>query len=93
VSAHRLPSCYRNSLELAAQKAARSVAFPASSTGVYDFPLERATRIAVREVLQFLAGHPAMGKILFVCFDRQTFECYQKVLQEVGGPTVGMDNR
>jgi len=60
----------------------RSVAFPAISTGIYGFPLERATRIAVREVRAFLETNPAIEKILFVCFDRHTRDCYQRVLME-----------
>ena len=50
-----LASCYRNSLTLVVEHGAKSVAFPAISTGIYSFPLERATRIAVREVRGFLA--------------------------------------
>lgn len=77
-----LASCYRNSLALAAGHGLRSVAFPAISTGVYRFPLERATRIAVREVRRFLETHPLLEKVTFVCFGRETFETYQRVLAE-----------
>jgi len=85
-----LANCYRRSLDLAVENGARTVAFPAISTGVYGFPLERATRIAIREVRAFLAaqsaksvqeGHP-IEKVLFVCFDRRTHDCYQRVLAE-----------
>ena len=64
-----LASCYKKSLELALQKGARSIAFPAISTGVYRFPVDRAARIAVREVQAFLREHPDMEAV-FVCFDR-----------------------
>ena len=77
-----LANCYRRSLELAVQNGVRSVAFPAISTGIYGFPLERATRIAVREVLAFLEKNPALEKVLFVCFDSRTRDCYQRVLAE-----------
>jgi len=77
-----LTNCYRRSLEVAIEKRVRSVAFPAISTGIYGFPLERATRIAVREVRAFLETNPAIEKILFVCFDRHTRDCYQRVLME-----------
>jgi O-acetyl-ADP-ribose deacetylase (regulator of RNase III) len=77
-----LANCYRQSLELARQNDVRSVAFPAISTGVYGFPLERATRIAVREVRAFLEGNPAVEKVVFVCFDRRTYNCYTRVLAE-----------
>jgi len=77
-----LANCYRRSLDLAVENGIRSVAFPAISTGVYGFPLPRATGIAVREVRAFLEKNPAIQKIVFVCFDRRTRECYQKVLAE-----------
>ena len=77
-----LANCYQRSLEVAVQNGVRSVAFPAISTGVYGFPLERATRIAVREVRAFLGANPAIEKVLFVCFDRRTRDCYQRVLAE-----------
>ena len=57
-----LANCYRRSLEVAVQNGVRSVAFPAISTGVYGFPLERATRIAVREVRAFLEKNPRPRK-------------------------------
>ena len=77
-----LANCYRRSLEIAVKTGIRSVAFPAISTGIYGFPLERATRIAVREVGAFLAKNPAIEKVFFVCFDRRTRDCYQRVLAE-----------
>jgi O-acetyl-ADP-ribose deacetylase (regulator of RNase III) len=79
-----LANCYRRSLEAALQNGVRSVAFPAISTGIYGFPLERATRIAVREVCAFLEKNPAIEKVLFVCFDSHTHNCYVRVLAEVG---------
>ena len=77
-----LANCYRRSLEIAVKTGIRSVAFPAISTGIYGFPLERATRIAVREVGAFLAKNPAIEKVFFVCFDRRTRECYERVMPE-----------
>ncbi|MGO8816885.1 MAG: O-acetyl-ADP-ribose deacetylase [Terriglobia bacterium] len=77
-----LANCYRRSLEVALQNAVRSLAFPAISTGIYGFPLERATQIAVREVRAFLETSPGIEKVLFVCFDRRTRDCYERVLSE-----------
>jgi O-acetyl-ADP-ribose deacetylase len=77
-----LANCYRRSLEVAVQNGMSSLAFPAISTGIYGFPLERATRIAVREVRAFVEKNPALEKVLFVCFDRHTRDVYQEV---VGG--------
>jgi len=77
-----LASCYRRSLEVAVQSGVRSVAFPAISTGIYGFPLERATRIAISEVRAFLKANLGVGKVVFVCFDRSTFNCYEQALAE-----------
>lgn len=80
-----LRSCYRHSLELAAQHGLKSIAFPAISTGVYRFPLERATRIAVDEVKRFLAEHDGLEQVIFVCFSAPDCEVYRRVLGEAGG--------
>src|SRR5574337_481556 len=80
-----LASCYRRSLQVAVLNGIRTIAFPAISTGAYGFPLERATRIAVREVRDFLTKHASLERVVFVCFDRQVYECYAKVLKESAG--------
>jgi O-acetyl-ADP-ribose deacetylase (regulator of RNase III) len=77
-----LASCYRRSLDLATKTGIHTLAFPAISTGIYGFPLERATRIAVREVRAFLEKNTSLEKVLFVCFDHNTRDCYQMVLAE-----------
>ena len=74
-----LAECYRNSLACVLEVGARSVAFPAISTGVYRFPRDRAARIAVREVSAFLDENPGL-KVRFVCFDRPTYEIYLALL-------------
>jgi O-acetyl-ADP-ribose deacetylase (regulator of RNase III) len=77
-----LAGCYRNSLALAAQYGLRTIAFPAISTGVYRFPLERATRIAVAETRRFLTATKEMEKVIFVCFGSEALECYRRGVQE-----------
>jgi len=78
-----LASCYRTSLELAVEMGIRTIAFPAISTGVYGFPLERATAIAVSEVRSFLEKNPSLEKMVFVCFDEYTYECYLNAAKDV----------
>ncbi|MBN9390436.1 MAG: O-acetyl-ADP-ribose deacetylase [Chloroflexi bacterium] len=75
-----LAGCYRNSLRLAAENNLKTIAFPAISTGIYSFPLDRATRIAVREVQEFLRQNSSLEKVIFVCFDADTFQTYRNVL-------------
>jgi len=78
-----LASCYRTSLELAVEMGIRTIAFPAISTGVYGFPLERATAIAVREVSSFLEKNPALEKVVFVCFGKYTYERYLNAAKDM----------
>jgi O-acetyl-ADP-ribose deacetylase (regulator of RNase III) len=73
-----LANCYRNSLALATQHGVKTIAFPAISTGVYAFPLERATKIAVREVKQFLDAHPDIEQVTFCCFGSDASELYER---------------
>ncbi len=73
----QLASCYRRSLEVARRNGVRTIVFPAISTGAFGFPLERATRIALREVERELEGPPPIDKVVFCCFtcaDRETYE-------------------
>ena len=75
-----LARCYRSSLALAAAHRLRSIAFPAISTGIYGFPRPRATEIAVAATRRGLAEAPAIERVLFVCFDRETLGLYQSAL-------------
>lgn len=75
-----LADCYKNSLKLAAENNLKTIAFPAISTGVYGFPLERATRIAIREVKDFLRQNSSIEKVIFVSFNDDTYRAYQEVL-------------
>ncbi len=71
-----LASCYRNSLTLAAQYGARSIAFPAVSCGVYGYPLEEACRIAVETTLDFLDADDRIQRVIFILFsdnDRRVY--------------------
>lgn len=80
-----LAGCYREALRLAAERRARSVAFPAISTGVYGFPLERATRIAVPEVKAGLQRHPSLERVVLCCFAARDLEVYDRVAKELLG--------
>jgi len=79
---HLLAACYRNSLNLAQQHRAKSIAFPAISCGVYRFPIERAAHIAVETVRTFLQEHsgPSIEQAIFVCFDKKIREVYEAEL-------------
>lgn len=72
-----LASCYMSCLELAVNKGIRSIAFPSISTGIYSFPLNQASEIAVRTAKQFVQDHPGeLDVIKWVLFDDKTLQAY-----------------
>ena len=74
-----LASCYRRCLELAAAHDARTIAFPAISTGIYGFPAQSAAEIAVRTVREW-ADECGVARVLFCCFSRETAAIYERLL-------------
>ncbi len=79
-----LARCYRNSLALAQRHSLKSLAFPSISTGVYSFPVERAAKIALREISAGLEGNPSLQRVVVVCFDQHTFNVYRLACEEPG---------
>lgn len=75
-----LASCYRSCLELASANGCKTVDFPSISTGVYHFPLERASVIAISAIRAYLAEHPEIERVRMVCFDAGTKAAYEKAL-------------
>ncbi|BCK67314.1 macro domain-containing protein [Streptomyces libani subsp. rufus] len=81
-----LASCYRESLRVAGDLGARTVAFPAISTGVYGWPLADGARTAVATVRAAVAASPdTFDEIRFVVFDDRARETYETALAEEGG--------
>lgn len=78
-----LASCYRRCMELAEQHDIQTIAFPAISTGAYGFPMERATKIAVKEISNFLKRNTSVEQVIFVCFSKNSFDCYLRVMKEI----------
>jgi O-acetyl-ADP-ribose deacetylase (regulator of RNase III) len=77
-----LRSCYRNSLNIAAEKLLESIAFPAISTGVYAYPMLYATPIAIEEAITFIKENALPGKVIFCVFDKVAENIYQEILAE-----------
>jgi O-acetyl-ADP-ribose deacetylase len=80
-----LASCYRRSLELAAANAVSTLAFPCISTGVYGYPIERASRVAVETVRSALEELEAIREVVFCCFSATDLAVYQTLLAATGG--------
>jgi O-acetyl-ADP-ribose deacetylase (regulator of RNase III) len=83
-----LHSCYRSSLALAREVGARTLAFPAISTGVYGFPKARAAGIALAATRAALAGAEEQLGVFFCCFSEQDAHFYRALgLPLVAAPT------
>lgn len=82
--AELLASCYRRSLQVAAEHGIRRIAFPSISTGVYHYPVKEAAKIAVGTVTEFLEEHPdAFDVVEWVLFDDNTMQVYEQAIVEV----------
>jgi O-acetyl-ADP-ribose deacetylase (regulator of RNase III) len=81
-----LASCYRNALRLADANEVGTMAFPGISTGVYGYPLEDATRIALATVKACLVEMPSIEQVRFVTFGNEATEVAKRLLAETGQP-------
>ena len=79
--AELLAAAYANSLCLAAEQGAQSIAFPCISTGVYGYPAREAAKIAVQAVRETLPQCPQMQRVVFCCFSQQDAARYQQLLE------------
>jgi O-acetyl-ADP-ribose deacetylase (regulator of RNase III) len=80
-----LAGCYKSCFAQALQHSIKTIAFPSISTGVYGFPIERASIIAVRETKNFLENNPTVRKVVFVCFGERVYRCYLSAVKEIIG--------
>lgn len=78
-----LASCYRSCLELASENGCKTVDFPSISTGVYHFPLEKASEIAIKSIAEYLFEHPEIERVRMVCFDEKTKKYYDDALEKI----------
>jgi O-acetyl-ADP-ribose deacetylase (regulator of RNase III) len=83
-AAELLADCYRGSLDLASRY--HSIAFPAISTGVYGYPIEAASRVAVETIREWMAQHPetALERITLMAFSRRDFDILRATIDDEG---------
>ncbi len=81
--AELLASAYRHSLELASQHGAKSVAFPAISTGVYGYPMDKAADISLQTVIDYLRQHPEIELARFVLYGQAAYRVFERALQKL----------
>lgn len=77
-----LASAYEKSLKIAQEKNLETIAFPNISTGVYGFPKEEASEIAIQTIKKFLNESEFPKKVIFVCFDEENYGIYKRKLQQ-----------
>ena len=75
-----LENCYRNSMLIAIEYDAKSIAFPNISTGIYEFPKELAAKIAIETIKRF-QNNDTIEEVIFVCFDDKNYLIYKKILK------------
>lgn len=75
-----LAECYRRSLEVAAEKGVRTIAFPSISTGVYRYPIEEAAGVAVDAVCNTLRTLASAMDVTFCCFSQSDLRVYEKTI-------------
>jgi O-acetyl-ADP-ribose deacetylase (regulator of RNase III) len=78
-----LTEAYRNSLTLVASKGLKTIAFPSISTGAYSYPIEKASKIALTTVKEFLENEDKLDKVVFVLFTRHGLEIYKEAAREI----------
>jgi len=77
-----LKSCYENSMDIASKNDMKTMAFPAISTGVYGYPIEEATNIAIDTVKEKLKEHSDIEKVYFVTFSDEDYNVYDNTLNK-----------
>ena len=78
-----LASCYRESLILAVENGAKSIAFPCISTGVYGYPFREACVIALRTIEDFLQTNESITQVQMVCFGDSDFDSFEAILKDL----------
>ena len=79
----KLANCYKNSLALALKYKIKTISFPSISTGIYGYPVDKASKIALREINTFMKNHNEIEQVVIVCFDKITYGEYIRNLEEL----------
>ncbi|WP_312553336.1 O-acetyl-ADP-ribose deacetylase [Empedobacter brevis] len=79
----RIRNCYLNALSLAAETNCKTIAFPSISTGIYKFPKEKATQVALQAIRHFLQSESPIEEIILVSFDEENFNILKNELQTI----------
>lgn len=78
-----LENCYKNSLKLAVEHGIKTISFPSISTGAYGYPIDKAARVALRAVRDFLENNTDIEEVVFVLFNEPAYKAYEEALNEL----------
>jgi len=81
--AEKLESCYKNSLLTALKNKISSISFPSISTGIFGYPVEKASNIALKTIIDFLNEHPEISLVRMVLFTRRDYDIYISSLEKI----------
>lgn len=84
--AEKLASCYKNSLKVAQENGIKNVAFPAVSTGIYGYPVEKAAKVSLGAVKDFIENDSDLEKIIFVLHSDEDFEVFKNIIKKIFKP-------
>lgn len=79
----KLENCYLNSLKLAIENNCKTIAFPSISTGIYKFPKDKAAKIAIKTIKDFLENENTIEKVILVSFDDENFNILKNELESI----------
>jgi O-acetyl-ADP-ribose deacetylase (regulator of RNase III) len=80
--AEQLSNAYKNSLYLALENKVKTIAFPFISAGVYGYPKDEASDIAINEIISFINRNPSdMDEIIFCCFSEGDYKIFKNKIQ------------
>ena len=82
----KLKNATLNSLKLADENHLKSISFPAISTGIFGFPIERCAEIMLKTTIEYLGGRTGLEKVIFCLFGRDNYEVFEKQLERETTP-------
>jgi len=78
-----LRNCYKNVLTIAQKENIKSISFPSISTGIYGYPIDKASKIALTTVIEYIERHAFFDEIRFVLFSESDLEVYENSLKKL----------
>jgi len=79
---NKLRNATINSLKVADENNLKSISFPAISTGIFGYPLNRCAEIMLSETISYLKGKTGLEKVVFCLFDQSAFEVFEQTLEQ-----------